>query len=130
MEDLPIQRKSIWICDLIKGCGFAETTSDAKRLVEQGAIYIKRREIHTGKLKENKFKGSWKDNIWLRNGDLIVGPRKVVKFIIEQPNLVLMELSSKFGESLESLQKQQEQTLSSSGSMVITFDSEKHRKAV
>lgn len=57
-EELQISEKEIWIVDLLKRAGAVGSTSDAKRLIEQGAVSIDGEKISDFNLKWPVKKGA------------------------------------------------------------------------
>lgn len=57
-EELKITEKEIWIVDLLKRAGAATSTSDARRLIEQGAVSIDGEKISDFNLKWVVKKGA------------------------------------------------------------------------
>ncbi|WP_291491369.1 tyrosine--tRNA ligase [Desulfurella sp.] len=71
--NLKIDTQSIWICHLIKNIGFSDSTSKAKRLIEQKGVYINDKVIEDAGLQ-------------LKKGDsfvLKVGKKQIAKVTIE-----------------------------------------------
>ena len=57
-EELKIAEKEIWIAELLKRAGAVTSTSEAKRMIEQGAVSIDGQKITDFNLKVSTGKGS------------------------------------------------------------------------
>ncbi len=57
-EELKIEEKEIWIVDLLKRIGASSSTSDARRLIEQGAVSVDSQKISDFNLKILSGRGS------------------------------------------------------------------------
>lgn len=57
-EELKIEEKEIWIAELLKRAGAVTSTSEAKRLIEQGAVSIDGQKVTDFNLKVPTGKGS------------------------------------------------------------------------
>ncbi len=70
-EELKIEEKEIWIAELLKRAGAVISTSEAKRLIEQGAVSIDGQKVTDFNLKVPSGKGSL----------LKAGKKKFVKLV-------------------------------------------------
>jgi tyrosyl-tRNA synthetase len=70
-EELKIAEKEIWIAELLKRAGAVTSTSEAKRLIEQGAVSIDGQKITDFNLKVPSGRGSL----------LKAGKKKFVKIV-------------------------------------------------
>ncbi len=57
-EELKIEEKEIWIVDLLKRAGASASTSEARRLIEQGAVSVDGQKVSDFNLKVPTGKGS------------------------------------------------------------------------
>ncbi len=71
-DELKVAEKEIWIGDLLKRAGAVSSTSEARRLIEQGAV-----ELDGVRLKDAKAQ------ITVKNGSLLkVGKKRFVKLVV------------------------------------------------
>ena len=61
-----------WIVDLLKACGFAKSTSEARRLVEGGGVHVDETRV-----------GDWQARLALTGGEVLrVGRRRYARLRI------------------------------------------------
>ncbi len=71
-DELKVAEKEIWIGDLLKRAGAVSSTSEARRLIEQGAV-----ELDGVRLQDTKAQ------ITIRNGSLLkVGKKRFIKLVV------------------------------------------------